>query len=193
MIGTEEGVETALFRRRGQGEDLLVGGAVVRFKQHAKPHQPIPFTFAAAGVAGAVGVAGAAGAVEAPCAGIAPARAGAGTVSGKWQATTCPGASSLGGGSSFAHRSVARGHLVRNRHPLGGLIGDGGSPLMVAEARVPPGSVDGIDSSSAWVYGCSGWRYTASPGPTSHSLPRYITATRSLTCLTRARSCAMNR
>src|SRR5215472_18428125 len=137
MIGTEKGVETDLFRRRGQGEDLLVGGAVVRFKQHAKPHQPIPFTFAAAGVAGA------AGAVEAPCAGTAPARAGAGTVSGKWQATTCPGASSLGGGSSFAHRSVARGHLVRNRHPLGELIGDGGSPLMVAEARAAPGSVDG--------------------------------------------------
>src|SRR5690242_802597 len=126
MIGAEEGVETALFRRRGQGEDLLVGGAVVRFKQHSKPHQPIPFTFAAACPAGA------AGAVEAPCAGSAPTRAGAGagTVSGKWQATTCPGASSLGGGSSFAHRSVARGHLVRNRHPLGGLIGDGGSPLM---------------------------------------------------------------
>src|SRR5580704_14344435 len=72
--------------------------------------------------------------------------AGGGSVSGKW-----PAASSLGLGSSSAHRSVARGHRVRNRQPLGGLIGDGGSPSMTELARAAPGSVDGIESSSALV------------------------------------------
>jgi hypothetical protein len=89
--------------------------------------------------------------------------------------------------------SAARGQRVLNRQPDGGLIGDGGSPRSVALARAAPGSVDGIESSSALVYGCSGCLYTDSPGPTSQNLPRYMTATRSLTCLTRARSCAMNR
>ena len=54
-------------------------------------------------------------------------------------------------GSSSAHRSVARGQRVRNRQPLGGLIGDGGSPWMTELARAAPGSVDGIESSSALV------------------------------------------
>jgi hypothetical protein len=40
---------------------------------------------------------------------------------------------------------------VRNRQPDGGLIGDGGSPLIVTAARPAPGSVDGIESSSALV------------------------------------------
>ena len=39
--------------------------------------------------------------------------------SGKWQATVWPAASSRIGGSSAAQSSAARGHLVRNRQPLG--------------------------------------------------------------------------
>src|SRR6266567_3489033 len=70
---------------------------------------------------------------------------------GKWQATRWPGAISRGSGSSVAQRSAASGQRVRNRQPDGGLIGDGGSPLIVAVARPAPGSVDGIDSSSALV------------------------------------------
>ena len=92
---------------------------------------------------------------DADCA-APPAPAGAGSVSGWWQATRCPGASSRGRGTSSAHSSVARGQRVRNRQPDGGSIGDGGSPLMVAVARAAPGSVDGMESSSALVYGCSG-------------------------------------
>ena len=79
------------------------------------------------------------------------ARPGGASVSGKWQATRCPGRSSRGSGTSTAHRSAARGQRVRNRQPDGGLIGDGGSPSMVAWPAPAPGSVDGIESSSALV------------------------------------------
>ena len=41
------------------------------------------------------------------------------------------------------------------------------------------------------MYGCAGRAYRSSLGATSHSLPRYITATRSLTFFTTARSWAM--
>ena len=80
-----------------------------------------------------------------------PVPAGAAWVSGKWQATRCPGPSSRGCGTSDAHTSCARGQRVRNRQPDGGEIGDGGSPVSVAVARAAPGSVDGIESSSALV------------------------------------------
>ena len=66
---------------------------------------------------------------DADCDGIAAtAWAGACSVSGKWQATRWPGASSLGSGTSLAHLSTARGQRVRNRQPDGGLIADGSSP-----------------------------------------------------------------
>ena len=73
----------------------------------------------------------------------------AASVSGKWQATRWPGNSSRGSGTSSAQRSAARGQRVRNRQPDGGLTGDGGSPRSVVVARPAPGSVDGIESSSA--------------------------------------------
>ena len=69
--------------------------------------------------------------------------------SGKWQATDCPAASSRMAGSSSAQRGSARGHRVRNRQPLGGLIGDGGSPRMVFLARAC--GLPGTESSSARV------------------------------------------
>src|ERR1700754_1093455 len=103
---------------------------------------------------------------DADCDGTAvPASAGAGSVSGKWQATRWPGASSLGSGTSLAHLSVARGQRGRKRQADGGRIGEGGPPCSVAAARAAPGSVEGIESSSAFVYGCKGCLYTDSPGP----------------------------
>ena len=67
-----------------------------------------------------------------------------------------PAASSRIGGSSAAQTSWARGHRVRNRQPLGGSIGDGGSPLIVVGARfvvlsVLCWSVLGTESSRARV------------------------------------------
>ncbi len=59
--------------------------------------------------------------------------------------------SSRMGGSWAAQSSAARGHRVRNRQPLGGWIGDGGSPLIVAAVRAAPGSVLGTESRSARV------------------------------------------
>jgi hypothetical protein len=71
-------------------------------------------------------------------------------------ATRWPGNSSRGSGTSAAQRSAARGQRVRKRQPDGGLTGDGGSPRSVVVFRPAPGSVDGIESSSALVYGCNG-------------------------------------
>ena len=100
------------------------------------------------------------------------------------------------GGSCSAQTSCARGHRVRNRQPLGGSTGEGGSPLIVGvrrrlRRRAGPGS--GSSPAARPCTGGSGARYSASAGPTSTSLPRYMTATRSETCLTSGRSCAMNR
>src|SRR5581483_1695417 len=68
--------------------------------------------------------------------------------SGKWQATEWPVASSLRGGCSSAHRCAARGQRVRNRQPLGGWTGEGGSPAMVVRVLAP---APGTESSSARV------------------------------------------
>ncbi len=54
------------------------------------------------------------------------------------------------------------------------------------------GSGTGIERSSAAVYGCAGRGVEVVGRPTSQILPRYITATRSLTFFTTARSWAMN-
>ena len=54
------------------------------------------------------------------------------------------------------------------------------------------GSGTGMADSSAAVYGCAGLVYNPSGDATSHNLPRYMTATRSLTFFTTARSWAMN-
>ena len=59
-------------------------------------------------------------------------------------------------GSSSAQRCPARGQRVRNRHPLGGWTGEGGSPRMVVVALAF--ALPGTESSSAFVYGCKGCR-----------------------------------
>jgi hypothetical protein len=76
------------------------------------------------------------------------------STSGKWQATVWPVASSRIGGCSATQTSWARGHRVRNRQPLGGWTGDGGSPLIVVGARLVAVlclSVLGTESSRARV------------------------------------------
>ena len=71
--------------------------------------------------------------------------------------------------------------------------GDGSSPCSDDGVFiVADGSGTGMADSNAAVYGCAGRVKSASGDATSHSLPRYITATRSLTFLTTARSWAMN-
>ena len=94
-----------------------------------------------------------------------------------------------------AHSAVAAGQRVWKRQPLGGSTGEGGSPSTGARRGVDQAAsstgTTGIDASSTLVYGWAGSRYTASLGPTSHILPRYITATRSLMLFTTARSWAM--
>ena len=54
-------------------------------------------------------------------------------------------------------RSVASGHRVRNRQPLGGLSGEGSSMTFCSTfcAAVTVASGSGIDASSSCVYGCS--------------------------------------
>src|SRR5262245_57319358 len=47
----------------------------------------------------------------------------------KWHATRWPGAISRNGGSALEQRGMASGQRVWNRHPLGGLSGDGISPV----------------------------------------------------------------
>jgi hypothetical protein len=73
--------------------------------------------------------------------------------SGKWHATEWSGSSSRRSGCSVAQMSWARGHLVRNRHPDGGLIGLGGSPLIVPRVLTfaASGSGLGIEPNSAAV------------------------------------------
>ncbi len=127
---------------------------------------------------------------------VAPLLATAGAVSpmsGKWQATKWSGSIARTMGSSSAQRSWARGQRVRKRQPDGGNTGDGISPsIRLLGSGRTVGSGTGIDLSRMSVYGWAGRAYSVSAPATSHSLPRYITPTRSLTFLTTARSWAMN-
>src|SRR5699024_7419566 len=117
--------------------------------------------------------------------------------SGWWQATGCPGAISRISGRSVAQISVARGQRVRNRQPDGGSSGEGSSELVAStggppsvSANVPP-SV-GAEEMSSIVYGWAGARYRSDVSGTSHTVHRYITATRSAMLCTTDRSCEMN-
>src|SRR5262245_41516493 len=95
-------------------------------------------------------------------------------------------------GSVETHSSVARGQRVRNRQPDGGATGDGGSPTTSLTWATTSGSGAGMACSNRYEYGCAGCEYRRSGGATSQILPRYITATRSLTFFTTARSWEMN-
>ena len=98
-------------------------------------------------------------------------------------------------GRPSGRRPSRSGQRVWKRQPGGGAAGDGMSPssTMRSRSRCRTGFGTGIAESSASVYGCFGRAYTSSAGPCSTIRPRYITAMRSLTWRTTARSCAMKR
>jgi hypothetical protein len=70
-----------------------------------------------------------------------------------WHAAVWPVPNTVISGSSVAQRPIATGHRVRNRHPDGGEIGLGISPLSGAATIGRSGSGCGIDCRSARVYG----------------------------------------
>src|SRR5205823_12619938 len=110
---------------------------------------------------------------------------------GKWHAATCPSWNGSRGGSFSLHTgNCARGHRGWNRHPDGGSIGEGTSPSRMIRFfwAAMSGSGMGTADSSAPVYGCFGFRYRVSPVAVSTIRPRYMTETRSDTCLTTDRS-----
>src|SRR6476661_5523 len=120
------------------------------------------------------------------------------TSSLKWHATSWPGRTSRSCGSSVWHRSglprrSRSQQRVWNRHPDGGLAGDGTSPRSTSRFLRRRGSVSGTADRSATVYGCPGFPYSPSTDASSTTLPRYITPTRSLMCSTTARLWAMKR
>src|SRR6185503_9018398 len=107
-----------------------------------------------------------------------------------WQAATCESRSSHApsSGDFTLHISSANGQRVWNRHPSGGSIGLGGSPVIGGSAIRLVGSIDGREPSNARVYGCSGRVKICAAGPSSTTRPRYITSTRLLIYRTTFRS-----
>src|SRR5699024_266536 len=97
-------------------------------------------------------------------------------------------------GSILEQISIAKGHLVLKLHPDGGFAGLGRSPFKMIRSRrsfVTSGS--GTADNNACVYGCNGSVFNTSASITSTIFPRYMTAIRSLICLTTDKSWAMNR
>src|SRR5690606_35022150 len=90
-------------------------------------------------------------------------------------------------GSRSTQASMASGHRVRKRQPVGRSTGLGGSPESTMRLRSRPGTAD----RSAFVYGWRGSLQSVAVADSSTTRPRYITATRSDTCSTTARSCEM--
>src|SRR5581483_881224 len=97
----------------------------------------------------------------------------------------------------------ATGQRGWNRQPVGGFAGSGTSPgrstgrtpapALLASGGRPPAPPDsgsrGIAPTRASVYGWRGFAHTVSVSPVSTIRPRYMTATRSATWRTTARSC----
>ena len=114
--------------------------------------------------------------------------------SGKWQATGCSRRPLTSSGSSWAQRSSARQHRVRNRQPDGGSSALGSSPRSTIRCRrvARPGRAPAPPTAAP---ACTGaWaRRKPSVGPARRSCPRCITATRSAMWRTTERSCAINR
>jgi hypothetical protein len=95
-------------------------------------------------------------------------------------------------GTSIAQRASATGQRGWNGQPPGGATGEGGSPES-GDGGGARGSSLGIAASRARVYGWRAPPKISSTVPVSTIRPQYITATRSATCRTTARSCAMKR
>ena len=81
------------------------------------------------------------------------------------------------GGTSATHRSSAWRQRGAKAQPGGSARRSGGAPGMAG--RRWPRAVVTVEPSSPSVYGCRGWRITASVGPVSTKRPAYMTARRS--------------
>src|SRR6266545_4688460 len=80
------------------------------------------------------------------------------------------------GGAVVAQISWANRQRVRNRQPLGRLMGLGNSPLIGTWVYTWAGSGTGTAASKARVYGWVGRAIRVSVGPVSTMRPRYMTA-----------------
>ena len=104
------------------------------------------------------------------------------------QRTECPGTTSFNAMAWARHLSRTYGHRGAKRQPIGGLIGDVGSPTSVTRSRISPGTLTSCAEISALVYGLKGAVSTVAVGPSSIMWPRYITAARVAITAINARS-----
>ena len=135
-------------------------------------------------VLGALGPMGGALGVRSP----APARrgrgmtcsagAGASRCGYRWQATRTPSPNVTSGGTTSRHTSITNGQRAANRHPGGGSRRSGGEPGITSSVRRSAWML-GNDDRSFCVYGCRGALKTRATGPSSATLPAYMTITRS--------------
>ena len=116
-------------------------------------------------------------------------------MTGKWQAASWPASFSLRSGASSRQSGWARGQRGWKRQPDGGSIGLGTSPSSTMRCRARAAGVGDRHGREqrARVRVLRLAVQVRRPSAASTILPRYITATRSATCRTTARSCAMNR
>src|SRR2546428_13629318 len=110
----------------------------------------------------------------------------------KWHSAKWPGETSMFGGSVVLQIPWVNRQRVRNRHPLGGSIGLGNSPLMGISTYSWAGSGMGTAERCARGEGCVGCAMTSSVGAVSTIRPRYLTAIRSYLESATARYWAMN-
>src|SRR6266852_3211385 len=89
-----------------------------------------------------------------------------------------PGATSSSSGSSFKHLSTLNKHRGWNLQPGGRRTRSGGNPRIETRRPLRASSTRGTERSSDHVYGCSGRAKIRSTGPSSTTLPAYITITR---------------
>src|SRR6266699_3180227 len=96
------------------------------------------------------------------------------------------------GGAVVAQISWANRQRVRNRQPLGRLMGLGNSPLIGTWVYTWAGSGTGTAASKARVYGWVGRAIRVSVGPVSTKQKRHMTKIRSDMYRATAMSCVMN-
>ena len=90
------------------------------------------------------------------------------------QAAVCFSSTRNAGGASVEQIGMAYGQRGWNRQPDGGCTREGGAPAAPSHAlRSASGS--GAALKSSFVYGCAGEFVMLSAGPTSTTLPAYIT------------------
>src|SRR5205807_1736855 len=105
----------------------------------------------------------------------------------RWHATQRSGLTSSRTGTSTEQRGITCGHRGWNMQPVGGASNDGVSPGMPRKSSFV--SRFGRLLMSNLVYGCRGSLKIPRTGPTSTSLPPYMTPTRLTNCAIRPMSC----